>query len=438
MTTWILPRLPLRPAALLAAVLALCGAGRAAAVCVGDCEGDGRVSIANLQACVNRASGLPAPSCAAADQNNDGSVDQNELDACIQGFLNAATCPMVFTPAPTNTTAATNTPARTNTPVPTNTSAPTATRTNTPVPTNTATAPPPPSPTPTNTAPAMVHNECDLKTGSQLFLQTAALPLNLPATGKFSIDCGAPGAGGIAECSCEVLSFNTVVIPSIGDVCVNPASGCAPGKVDCDGGTPLDVDLNANHTIGTCSSNAQCAASCEAHCVALGAGYALQSFGCEGYCQGGSNDEAECSRDSECPGGQCPGGEPVAHFDNCNCVCSGTGVGDASGAGGLSCNLGTQINVELPSNGRCGDAVTIQLAPVCGAVTSETSKGIILKANNSPASLPPTGPESVDGARISCANLQAHNITDLKLIGQLAFFDSTLGDIRSRNTFVCK
>jgi len=103
MTTCALSRLPLWRPALLALAMALLGASQATAVCVGDCDGDGRVSIANLQACVNRGSGLPAPSCPAADQNNDGTVDPNEVDRCVQGFLDASTCPMVFTPAPTNT-----------------------------------------------------------------------------------------------------------------------------------------------------------------------------------------------------------------------------------------------------------------------------------------------------------------------------------------------
>ncbi|HMA46928.1 MAG TPA: hypothetical protein VKP11_06985, partial [Frankiaceae bacterium] len=137
MTTCVLSRLPLRRTALLALAVALFGAARAHAVCVGDCDGDGRVSIANLQACVNRGSNLSGPSCAAADQNNDGTVDPNEVDRCVQSFLDSSTCPMVFTPAPTNTVAKTNTPAptntraSTNTPVPTNTTAPTVTHTNT-------------------------------------------------------------------------------------------------------------------------------------------------------------------------------------------------------------------------------------------------------------------------------------------------------------------
>ena len=36
------------------------------------------------------------------------------------------------------------------------------------------------------------------------------------------------------------------------------------------------------------------------------------------------------------------------------------------------------------------------------------------------------------------AGMRAHNAAGIKMVGQLGFFDSTLGDIRSRNTFVCQ
>ena len=338
------------------------------------------------------------------------------------------------------TSTATTAPTATGTNTAGATSTATATLTNTAGPTSTATTAPTNTPVPTNTAGAIGKAVCTLTTGSELFLQTQALPLTLTPTGSFSIDCGAPGAGGTAACACELIQFDAVVIPAIGDVCVNPAAGCAPGLVDCDGGSPIDVNLNADHDIGDCTSNAACATACDAHCASLGTGFARQSFGCEGHCQGGTNDAAVCTRDSECPGGQCPGGEPVGHANTCNCVCAGDNLGDAARAGGLYCNLGTQINVELPSSGACGDQpVTIQLPPVCGGVTTETSTGVVNDANNSTGvTIPATGPESVDGVNLTCDALKAKTITGLTLKGQLGFFDSTLGDIRSRNTFVCQ
>ena len=357
---------------------------------------------------------------------------------------NTATPPSTATRTAVATNTATAPPAatNTNTAVATNTATPisTATRTNTPAATSTATPPSTNTPVPTNTVQAIGKSVCTLTTGSELFLQTQALPLTLTPTGSFSIDCGAAGAGGTAACACELMQFGAVVIPAIGDVCVNPATGCQPGTVDCDGGAPLDVSLDADHNIGSCTSDAACATACDAHCSGLGAGFARQSYGCEGHCQGGSNAGGACTLDSQCPGGQCPGGEPVGHADTCNCVCAGDHLGDPSRAGGLFCNLGTQINVELPSTGACGDQnATIQLAPVCGGISTETSTGVIRHANNSATTtIPAAGAESVDGTNLTCSALTTHTITGLKLVGQLGFFDSTLGDIRTRNTFVCQ
>jgi hypothetical protein len=409
--------------------------------CVGDCNGDGMVAINELIIGVNIALGSqPASACPSFDVNGDGMVTINEL---IQGVNNALNgCPAVNTP--TNTIPPIDTPTATATfTIPAGTA--TATITDTPLP---QVDTPTPTVTAVPTAADIGSSVCTLdapadKSKSLLLLQTAALPLSLVPTGTYSIDCGAPGADGVAPCTCTLLQFGAVVIPAIGDVCINPAAGCAPGHVDCNGGAPSDVNLTADHNVGTCASNAACAATCDAHCATLGQGFARQSFGCEGYCQGGTNDEAECMFDSECTGGQCVGGEPVAHFQTCNCVCAGTDIGDAAVAGGLTCNLGTQINVELPSNGHCGDTATIQLAPVCGNVTSETSTGSVLNANNSAGATIPTAaqggaPSVIDGVAVSCDNLKAHTLTGLKLVGQLGFFDSTLGDIRSAQTFVCQ
>lgn len=418
----------------------------AQAQCVGDCNNDGMVAINELITGVNIALGSANVSaCPSFDVNNNGMVAINELITAVNNALSS--CPAVNTP--TNTVPA-NTPTDTVVPIstPTDTVAPTHTPTlmaGTATATITETPPLVDTPTPTATeeptAAPTVHNVCTLTTGSALQLQTAALTLPLSPTGTISIDCGAAGADGTGACSCELIHFDPVVIPAIGDVCISPAQGCEAGKVDCDGGATIDVELNADHKIGTCNSNADCEASCGAHCAALGEKFVRQSFGCEGFCQGGANDEAECSRDSECPGGQCVGGEPVTHANTCNCVCSAAGIGQPSAAGGLSCSVGTQINVELPNDGICGDVVppTIQLPAVCGPVTSETSTGIIHNSNNmSGATIPAGGASVVHGTEVTCQNFDAHNITGLKMVGQLGFFDSTLGDIRSGNTFVCQ
>lgn len=86
----------------------------AAAQCPGDCDGDGRVSIAELLRGVNIALELqPLSNCPPFDRNGDGRVAINELVAAVNAAL--AGCPNVGTP--TRTPTATNTPSNTPTPI---------------------------------------------------------------------------------------------------------------------------------------------------------------------------------------------------------------------------------------------------------------------------------------------------------------------------------
>lgn len=273
--------------------------------------------------------------------------------------------------------------------------------------------------------------------GSSLAITTQALPLNLNASGSVQIECGVVGGDGTAPCSCDVNTFDPVVIPAIGDVCVNPHSGCASGVIDCDGGTAMDVDVQGDHNIGACNTQDACSAACDAHCAGIGVNYAPVAASCEGFCQGGSNEDDACTDDSECTGGTCPGQNPPAHAGVCNCVCGGTGLGAPAAAGNLSCNVGVQINVELPTNGSCGDTVTITLPPQCGAVTTTQSTGGMTNANNTPAKNLTAYGAPATGTATSCAALMSSTTNGFALVGSLGFFDSTLGDIHSGNRFVC-
>jgi len=340
------------------------------------------------------------------------------------------------TPTRTATHTATATPTRTVTPTGTHT----ATRTLTP--TQTATATQTMTQTPTHTATPFVigPHACVLGAGSNLGLATQALPLNLAPSGSLQIDCGAVGPDGTADCTCSITALNPVVIPAIGDVCVNPTAGCAPGTIDCDGGAALDTAVHADHNLGACASNAACQASCAAQCAGFGPTYDVLSAGCEGFCQGGGNDEGVCTQDTECPGGTCVGNNPVGHAGTCNCVCQGTGLGGASAAGDLSCQIGLQIDVQLPSDGDCDplDPTPIQLAPLCGAVTTTQAVGQTVDANNTPAKLLPLVQSMLNGSGSTCAALAASTTTGISLVGHLAFFDSTLGDIFVAQTFNCQ
>lgn len=116
--------------------------GRAAAgvppLCVGDCAGDGAVSIDDLITGVNIALGIqPMSACSAMDGNGNGTATVDELIRAVTAALRG--CPAAPTPSATPTLADTATVPPSLTP----TDTPIPTRTETPAPTGTATIPTP-------------------------------------------------------------------------------------------------------------------------------------------------------------------------------------------------------------------------------------------------------------------------------------------------------
>ena len=106
------------------------------ALCVGDCNGNGEVTVDEIIKAVNIALGTtPVDTCSASDANGDGMVTINEIIADVNSALSG--CPA--TPTPTGTPAASASPAATSTPTSTPTSIPASTPTATPAPTLTAT-----------------------------------------------------------------------------------------------------------------------------------------------------------------------------------------------------------------------------------------------------------------------------------------------------------
>jgi hypothetical protein len=264
-----------------------------------------------------------------------------------------------------------------------------------------------------------------------------ALPLNLAPSATLSIACGTTGADGVAPCTCTISSFAALVVPAIGDVCIAPYAGCPAGRIDCDGGSALDTQVAADHDVGTCTGNTDCQGTCDTFCAGLG--LARSTSSCEGFCQGGGNDGAACTAETDCPGGNCAG--EFAHPGTCNCACEGAGLGAAAGAGALACNLGLQVDVELPSNGLCGDGATgYSLPPVCSAMTTTTAVGQLNDANGvASKKLPTTAiPSTLAGAGIDCYALGASSTSGLTLVGHIAWFDTTLGDIFWANRLVCQ
>jgi hypothetical protein len=264
-------------ALLVSAALAAGFAAGAAAQCVGDCDGNGKVPISEAQRCVNIRTGAQTLSaCRNADRNLDGTVSEAEVDACIQSFLDPASCPGVFTPVPTNTSTmtptlsptatstatftATETPTVTLTPEPTATATftPTNTPTSTQTPTNTPTLTQTPTETPTLT-PATPIGQVTLTLGasSAATLQAITFPLPVAITGSLRYDIGAPDANGIAAISVpkDHVILPPVDLPGLGTACVSLVED-GSGIIDCDGGAQgIDVLLKQDHNTTPGSAN---------------------------------------------------------------------------------------------------------------------------------------------------------------------------------------
>ena len=126
-------------------VVALCLATGATAACIGDCDGDGEVTVNELVAGVNIALGIAQiDACPSFDRDMDGNVTVDEILSGVNALLFG--CPL--TPTPTDSTTPADSPTPTDTPTPTNTAPPTATETATPRPTETSTLTPAPTVTP--------------------------------------------------------------------------------------------------------------------------------------------------------------------------------------------------------------------------------------------------------------------------------------------------
>ncbi|MEO8601023.1 MAG: hypothetical protein ABI629_00455 [bacterium] len=417
----------------------------AAAVCVGDCNSDGRVSIADVQACINLGAGLTAPACAAADRNNDGTVDPNEVDACVLSFLDAATCPMVFTPIPaatfTPTKVLTATVPPTSTIPPTSTVPPTATNTRPPnTPTNTATSVPTNTPAPTNTptpTQGITERECKLDSTtatpgiakSRIELNIAALPvpLRFALTGSIKIGTSPPNAQGDSQASCSVQNIGPVNIPGIGVVCISPASGCAVGRRDCDGGTPLGIQVTSDGSLGTCTGESDCATQCATSC---GGADKVLNAGCTGFCNLGS--QKTCNLDADClpNDGACDGPDPVGgNGGKCQCTCVDNSAHGASAAGDFQCNLGSNLVVE--NSAPCGNGdVKINVGTTCIPVGSQRAGSTIANANFSTNSLP-AAPNVNDalGSHLSCSAMDSGQTKGISGVGAVNFFGSALGDL---------
>ena len=264
-------------------------------------------------------------------------------------------------------------------------------------------------------------------------------------SGAVDIECDplSEDVNGKRDCQCNLRQFDPVAIPGVGNACIEPFAPCPDGEMECDGGNSLNVEIESNHEIGLCTSNADCAGQCATFCA--GTGKSVYISGCESFCQGGVNADLPCQCDTlgtatcapastlACPGSSCEGKDNEVDND-CHCSCVDAAVGPPSAAGQLACNLGVAIRVE--SSLPCDNVgVVVRLAPQCAPFTTGVAENTIFSLNETGATYGPFTETGVDG---SCATLDTSVTAPMELVTVLGFYDSTVGDIASRLRVDCQ
>lgn len=284
--------------------------------------------------------------------------------------------------------------------------------------------------------------------------------------GIIDTTCGANGT----NCLSKLQYFDGVEIPGIGFICIviptEDQLTCPAGRFDCEGSDAgLDYDLLQVHTIRDptnpglqCTGNEDCRQDCVEFCAAKGR--VMSDFGCTGFCKSGVNKDLPCRCDSptgECTGANCaPDGscngkdirdaDPVPN-NVCGCQCIDEG-GAPSRPGAVNFQVPAQIIVE--TGPPCGTGPKLlTLAPQCIPLTTETSTGVLTNANNNfncaggepgpgCTQIPPEGRLTLTGAPVTCENLRAGNVTGMNIVGNISFFDSTIGDLETQLNWKCR
>lgn len=425
----------------LVGIALLVGTQAAHAQCVGDCDGGNTVTVNELVTGVNIALDRAALStCPQFDADSSGGVAVNELVQGVNNLLRGCGTPPTATPT-------TSVSVIVETPTPTLT-----TTGDTPTPTATTTVGPP-GPASCTFEGAPGPNQSLLRL---CLLGNCIAPFG--ASGEFGVSCG--GAGGAAgagtgsrDCECTFRRFDAVDIPGVGFACVTEPLDdlgqpvpCPAGTQDCDGGAAVNIDMIANHEVGTCSTNAECATKCDTFCAGLDPVKVRFSSGCERQCQGGARLDMPCDCDTlgtttcpgsattDCPGSSCEGGDNEADVD-CHCQCIEENFGEPNVAGALRCRLPTSIRVE--SSFPCdGNGVVVRLPPLCAPLTTGTGVVVVERYNEQATTV--LEPDALQGASVSCPAVDSGDIAGMTMVGNLTFFDSTVGDIISQLTLKCQ
>jgi hypothetical protein len=272
--------------------------------------------------------------------------------------------------------------------------------------------------------------------------------LTVPLIGTMEMACGAPNpVTGVVQCDCDITDLEGVTINPIGHVCFQQGTEpCPVTTIDCDGGAPIDLDMVTAHDIGFCGLGddpndddipgegpQECIDLCEAYCADLGGIHKRTHGQCEGYCTSGPRMDIPCETDSECPGGDCAGGEPVAHENRCFCHCLETGgIPGDPGSAWCSMRAGLVIEYDPP----CDELdVNFSTEKVCVSITTEDAQGLVVNAGAVPGQT--IGPLVAAGESIPCPERAANGPAGTTMVGYVGFMDSGLGDMLARFQVTC-
>ncbi|MEW6270233.1 MAG: hypothetical protein AB1689_13160 [Thermodesulfobacteriota bacterium] len=268
---------------------------------------------------------------------------------------------------------------------------------------------------------------CEIDPESGFLFESGAGFLGGTLAGAIEIGCGAvEPTSGAAPCACRLTGAAPVEVPGRGWACITPVDACAAGTIDCDGGAALDFAISADHDVGVCSGNADCAAQCGASCAASGA--QLWDSGCEGFCEGGAADGGACASDAQCPGGRCNGVEGGAHGTVCQCQCIALDRG-TSAPGGLRCELGMRLRVEaaLPCDGA---DVLLDVGERCLPVTTAGASASLADQDHVAGRMLPGGSDEIGGQALACEVLRTAGASGVVLVSAANAFDVPLaGDV---------
>jgi hypothetical protein len=286
--------------------------------------------------------------------------------------------------------------------------------------------------------PVIGRHQCAIDPASSGFLFDTSIFADIfPLDGTIDIDCGAVDPlSGRAPCTCNAANITPFpIIGGAGFACVGSSSGCPDGEITCNGGDLFNGTMTSDHNIGACTSNADCAAQCQATCSTATAD--VFDSGCEGFCRGGLNDDQPCSDDGGCPDGTCNGLDNTAHGNICQCECLDTS-GDPALPGALRCSLGIVIDVELalPCD---GSDILFSVGERCVPFTTETTTGMILDADNVPnAEIPAAAQNIFTGIPVACPDLMANGASGMSLTSEVNVFDVEIaGDIAFHFVLEC-